>query len=430
MSKILVPAMPLAGHANPMLVIAEFLRNQGHDVLFNCSDIFRERAEASGLRFFPLEGNANYDFRRLGELIPALRNFTSPLDLTFTYVKHLVADRIPDQYRGIRRIIDREGVDLIVTESAFYGVLPLLLRNELRPPVISCGTLAPLWHDAASSYLTGPDNTPEGRERNREQSRQWKEERAPAALYVDAVLKTLGVRVPGGFDISETAYRLPDIFLQLGAESLDYPLYEERPNLHFAGPLISRSNLSMDAPAWLAQLDGSKPVIFLTQGTVANHNFDHLVNPALAGLADEDVQVVVTAGGGRTDGIVLQKNSILEPYVPYDLIFPKTSVFVTNGGYTGVQQALTYGVPIVSAGVTEDKPRVGARVEWSGVGIDLKTGQPTAEQVRNAVREILRDGRYSDRAQMLGSSIANKDALTTVSQFVEMAVAGNLNRKA
>jgi UDP:flavonoid glycosyltransferase YjiC (YdhE family) len=46
MSKILVSAVPLAGHVNAMLVIAEFLRNQGHDVLFNISDLFRNKAEA------------------------------------------------------------------------------------------------------------------------------------------------------------------------------------------------------------------------------------------------------------------------------------------------------------------------------------------------------------------------------------------------
>ena len=71
----------------------------------------------------------------------------------------------------------------------------------------------------------------------------------PAAIYVDAILEALGVRVQGGFDISETAYQLPDIFLQLGAESFDYPLYEERPNVHFIGPLMPRLDPSTKAPS-------------------------------------------------------------------------------------------------------------------------------------------------------------------------------------
>ena len=37
-------------------------------------------------------------------------------------------------------------------------------------------------------------------------------------------------------------------------------------------------------------------------------------------------------------------------------------MFVTNGGYGGVQYALRYGVPIVATGGKEDKPEVGGRV--------------------------------------------------------------------
>jgi UDP:flavonoid glycosyltransferase YjiC (YdhE family) len=113
---------------------------------------------------------------------------------------------------------------------------------------------------------------------------------------------------------------------------------------------------------------------------------------------------------------------------PTTLYCLKPVPFVTNGGYNGVQQALSYGVPIVSAGATEDKPRVGARVGWSGVGIDLKTGQPTAEQIRDAVREVLQNRLYRDRARALGASIANTDALVAIAQFVEATVAEDAGR--
>ena len=71
---------------------------------------------------------------------------------------------------------------------------------------------------------------------------------------------------------------------------------------------------------------------------------------------------------------------------------------VTNGGYGAVQRALATGVPLVVAGDTEDKPEVAARVAWSGAGIDLRTGAPTAKAVRHAVREVLGDGRYQPLA--------------------------------
>jgi UDP:flavonoid glycosyltransferase YjiC (YdhE family) len=119
----------------------------------------------------------------------------------------------------------------------------------------------------------------------------------------------------------------------------------------------------------------------------------------------------------------------VESYLSYELILPETSVFVTNGGYNGVQQALSYGVPVVLAGASEDKPQVGARVNWSGAGIDLKTGTPTAEQIRDAVLLLLRDPGYRDRAKALGASIAKTNALTTIAEIVEAAIAENAVHK-
>src|SRR5258708_1927915 len=197
----------------------------------------------------------------------------------------------------------------------------------------------------------------------------------------------------------------------------------DRPtNLLFTGPILPRQEQGMPAPAWLAKLDGSRPVVFVTQGTLANFNFNQLVNPALAGLAREDLQVVVTAGGSKAGEIVPAANAIVEPYIPYQTVLPKTHVFVTNGGYNGVQQTLSFGVPVVSAGESEDKPIVSARVAWSGTGINLNTGSPTPKQIRKAVHDILRDPLYSERARILGAEIAKTDALRTIAEIVEATI--------
>ena len=82
-------------------------------------------------------------------------------------------------------------------------------------------------------------------------------------------------------------YNLPDLFLQLGAEAFEYPMYEKRPNLRFTGPLMPRLRDSMKATVWLEELDGARPLIFVTQGTLANFDFNQLVNPALDGLAEK-----------------------------------------------------------------------------------------------------------------------------------------------
>ena len=80
---------------------------------------------------------------------------------------------------------------------------------------------------------------------------------------------------------------------------------------------------------------------------------------------------------------------------------PKVRVFVTNGGYGGLHFALGHGVPIVVAGDTEDKMETTRRVEWSGAGINLRTGTPTQAQIATAVERVLSERHFRERAVAL-----------------------------
>jgi UDP:flavonoid glycosyltransferase YjiC (YdhE family) len=72
----------------------------------------------------------------------------------------------------------------------------------------------------------------------------------------------------------------------------------------------------------------------------------------------------------------LPANARAATFLPYDSLLPKTDVFVTNGGYGGVQYALRYGVPVITTSGHEDKPEVAARIAWSGAGRRLKPPGP------------------------------------------------------
>ena len=208
MSRILVAVTPLAGHVKPMLPVAQQLVKDGHQVFFQTSDNFSAQVEAAGLQFLPLLGNANYDYHHLGELIPELRTAASPVDQAIVYAKHVFADRIVDQYRGLQQMIAKKNIDLVMTDVLFFGELPLLLSGESRPPVIACGVIAPSWIDPAFSIFTGPDSAPGGRARNIADNETFESMRAPGYKYVDAVLDRLGVKISGGFTLN-SLYHLP-----------------------------------------------------------------------------------------------------------------------------------------------------------------------------------------------------------------------------
>lgn len=419
MTPILFAVTPLAGHVNPLLPVARYLKDEGYPVLFATSDSFKEHVEQQKLDFLPLLDNANYDHHRIGEIVPELRTSTSPNEQANWYIKRVFGDRIAAQFASLQYYTQKHGVDIVVVDVLYMGVLPFLLKSEPRPVVLSCGVIAPYWQDPAFSVFDGPDDSPEGRIRNMQDARRFNEMRRPGYSHIDSVLKTFGVALDGGFT-TNSLYRLPDAFLQFGAESFEYPMSERFPNLWFVGPILPRRQQSEEsANGQFLKVDDAKPVVFVTQGTLANFDFEQLVNPAIRGLAGENVHVVVSAGGNKEGKIVPARNAIVHSYAPYEDILPKARVFVTNGGYNGVQQALSFSVPIVAAGVSEDKQFVNQRVAWSGSGIDLKTGSPSPEQIRNAVREILANPVYSERARSLGADIAKTDALKSIAEFVK-----------
>jgi UDP:flavonoid glycosyltransferase YjiC (YdhE family) len=100
---------------------------------------------------------------------------------------------------------------------------------------------------------------------------------------------------------------------------------------------------------------------------------------------------------------------------------PTTDVFVTNAGFGGRQYALSHGVPIVAAGDTEDKPEVSMRAEWAGVGVNLKTGTPTADAIRTGVDLVLGDRGYRDRARALAARIREYDTFDAIEAELEAA---------
>jgi UDP:flavonoid glycosyltransferase YjiC (YdhE family) len=89
---------------------------------------------------------------------------------------------------------------------------------------------------------------------------------------------------------------------------------------------------------------------------------------------------------------------------------------ITNGGYGGVHHALSYGIPVVVAGETSDKAEVAARVEHAGVGLNLGTANPSADQIAAAVRGITSDCHAA--AHLLSREMAATKPLDVIARIL------------
>jgi UDP-N-acetylglucosamine:LPS N-acetylglucosamine transferase len=113
--------------------------------------------------------------------------------------------------------------------------------------------------------------------------------------------------------------------------------------------------------------------------------------------------LLVTTGGQPIESIPAQipSNARVAKSLPYELVMQNIDLLITNGGYSTVNMALAHGVPIASAGLTEDKEEVSAHVQWAGIGIDLRTNQPDPEAVRAAAKKVLDKPVYRERSREL-----------------------------
>jgi UDP:flavonoid glycosyltransferase YjiC (YdhE family) len=92
-------------------------------------------------------------------------------------------------------------------------------------------------------------------------------------------------------------------------------------------------------------------------------------------------------------------------------------VLVALGGYGTVTQALTFGVPMVLAGLSEDKPEIGAQVV-----ISLRTDTRAPEQLRDLVEQILSEPSYRTNAKRLEAEFAEHDSAKELLQLLEAVV--------
>jgi UDP:flavonoid glycosyltransferase YjiC (YdhE family) len=103
----------------------------------------------------------------------------------------------------------------------------------------------------------------------------------------------------------------------------------------------------------------------------------------------------------------------------YHEIMPFTDIFITNGGFGGVQLALSYGVPLIIAGRTDDKGEVAARIAWSKCGINLKTSSPSPRSICRAVQKILSGKKIKLRAQEIKNFIKKENAPEFACELLE-----------
>ncbi|XP_019640626.1 PREDICTED: UDP-glucuronosyltransferase 2C1-like [Branchiostoma belcheri] len=83
------------------------------------------------------------------------------------------------------------------------------------------------------------------------------------------------------------------------------------------------------------------------------------------------------------------------------LAHPKTRAFITHAGSNGLYEALHHGVPVVCLPLFGDQPANAARVVARGLGVTLDFSTVTADQLYQAILDVLTNNSYRETAARL-----------------------------
>ncbi len=420
MARIVVATTPFHGHVAALAPIVRALVERGNDVVWYSGEKYRQRIMETGAAHAPMSAATDYDDQDLGATFPGWEGLDGLQALKFM-IKHVCTDAVPGQIEDLRTILSDFPAEVILADTTFLGSRWL---HELGGPPWATFNQLPLTISSCDTAPFGTGLPPAASRLGRARARVLHELFSrivfrDVSRYTDQKRAELGLPPTGAYVMDNQVS--PFLYLQGSAEAFEYPRSDLPSQVHFIGPVLPGAPEDFVRPDWWSDLHDERPVVHVTQGTLATQA-EQLIAPTIRALADDDVLVVATTGGGTAEGLrsdQLPDNVRVESFVPHAHLLPHVDLMITNGGFNGVQMALSHGVPLVAGGVTEDKPEVCARIDWAGVGINLKTAEPGEQKIREAVQTVLSEPGYRQRARKLADEFARYNASEDGARLVE-----------
>jgi MGT family glycosyltransferase len=419
--KILFASQAIDGHFNPMTGVAMELKERGHDVRWYTGPVLAGKLDKLGIPLFPFKRAVEHRADNLFELYPERAKLKGPRAIGFDGEK-IFASNISSFFEDIRELDQDFPFDALVVDSSMF--VQRLVSHLLGKPVVNVVVIPNMESDPLVPPLFFGFRPP----RNPAE----KALQGLAGLLSDKIILRpahqsyrrqhafYGQDVPKGGRLTDDAYRCSDAIIQTGTTSLDFPRRNTNPKVHYVGALLPFRVPGAEAQEPPQQ--GYTSTIVVTQGTVDNADQDKLIIPALEALKDMDALVLVATGGRGTADLQArypQPNVQVRDYIDFAAVFEFTDAFVTNGGFGGVQLALSKGVPLVVSGINEGKSDVNARVEHAGVGINLRTDHPSPEKIGRAVRALLADAEWKNRAEQMRQDFGSENPAEAAAKVVE-----------
>ncbi|MFL0252307.1 macrolide family glycosyltransferase [Clostridium neuense] len=396
MSKVLFLNIPAYGHVNPTLGIVNELVKSGQEVIYFCTEEFRERIEKAGA-VFKSYGNITNDLN-------ANKNHFNVQNITLETAVEFLNNKLSSCEKSIESILEQIE-DIKFDYVGYASVCPLgkIMSQILHLPSFS----------SFAVFATPKEIAPKlANEINEETLKKYP---------VMDTYKKLSHNLKEKYNI--TIPKITDLFFSKGDVNFVYTskyfvrhieYYDD--TFKFIGPPIYDRKENTDNFPY-KEIKGKK-VIYISLGTVFSGTNINLYDIFFKALKDEDAVVVMTAYNVDLSEFDIPQNFIVRNYISQSEILKYASAAITHCGMNSTNDLLVNNVPFVAIPLGADQTYMASRSAELGACISLDKDKLTPELLKSSLNKILSDPNYSKNINKINESFRESGGYKKAAQEI------------
>jgi UDP:flavonoid glycosyltransferase YjiC (YdhE family)/GT2 family glycosyltransferase/transglutaminase-like putative cysteine protease len=385
--RIIITSIGSTGDVQPLLALADELRNAGHELVFALPSMYQNRIESLGFRFAKVGAGTGVDawhkiFARQAEI-------TDPIEQTRYFVEALVP-WMPRMFQELRALCSE--ADILIGPTFQLA--------------------ARMVHDATGIPFVSVHFSPFGSKGNK----ALREISAPLVNQVRQQAGLLPLTDPLGADGAS-----PQLALYAVSRHVFRPPAGWATHHHLTGYWFFDEATWQPDPALVEFIQAGEPPVVVTFGSMPSDDPVALTDLILAAIKQAGCRAIIQRGGGDlARSRALPENIRTVDFVPHGWLFPRAACVVHHGGAGTTAAAFRAGVPTVVAPHLLDQPIWAEYARALGcAGAVIPHAQLTAAQLSAAITQTLSHPRYRRSAARLGEQIRAENGAQTARKLIE-----------
>jgi UDP:flavonoid glycosyltransferase YjiC (YdhE family) len=421
MARIVVSSVGTLGDLHPFIALARGLRSRGHEIVFAIERVFARRIRDEGFAIAELAS----DISALPA--PLARALVSGGD-PFGSLRIIARDyQGPSLAANIRRLRDAcAGADLLIgaagqiAASAVAELIGVRWVTVALSPSVRSAFIPP---SPELARLRGPL----ARMANRA---AWALGGVAIARASDGPLNAgrAEVGLPPRKRLLQDGNLSPLLSAVAWSPSC-FPRPADWPaSVEITGFLLWDASDDWQEPEGLAVFLANQargPVVAVSSGSIGgdvSDVFSPFFATSVAAIHAVGARALVIGAGVAYHAPLDDPDIYQVDYAPFSWVYPRCAAVIHHGGAGTVAQSLRAGVPTLVAPWGADQLFHGALIERLGVGRTLTRRRYTEARAQDALRELLTEKRYRERATALAAEISREDGVARLCERVEWAL--------